>query len=64
VGRKADQAAAKEPEDSSQLLGNDMGGDPSCWLHLFCQDCGVQLDGTEHLATCTMPTSDTQSTEP
>jgi hypothetical protein len=46
------------------MTREEMGGDPSCWLHLFCQDCGVQLDGTEHLATCTMPTSDTQSTEP
>jgi hypothetical protein len=30
----------------------DMGGDPVCWAHLFCQECGVLLDGTAHGANC------------
>jgi hypothetical protein len=44
-------------EDDEVLTKADeeMGGDPSCWLHLFCPDCGVQLDGTAHHAGCQAP---------
>lgn len=41
--------------ESAPVSQDEMGGDPSCWLHLFCADCGVQLDGTAHLPGCTKP---------
>jgi hypothetical protein len=43
-----------DPESAS-VSTDEMGGDPSCWLHLFCADCGVQLDGTPHRLGCTEP---------
>ena len=24
------------------------GGDPACWAHLICPECGVVLEGTSH----------------
>lgn len=28
----------------------DQGGDPACWLHMICDDCGAVLeDGVEHV---------------
>lgn len=42
--------------DEAPLPSDDTGGDPSCWLHLFCEDCGVQLDGTAHHLGCALAT--------
>jgi hypothetical protein len=28
------------------------GGESSCYAHLLCTECGVVLDGSAHLATC------------
>jgi hypothetical protein len=29
------------------------GGDPACYAHLLCPQCGVVLDGDEHRPGCT-----------
>ncbi|MBF4481205.1 hypothetical protein SAMN02745947_03229 [Rhodococcus rhodochrous J3] len=26
---------------------DDLGGDPVCWLHLLCPDCGAMLTSEE-----------------
>jgi tellurite methyltransferase len=28
------------------------GGEPACWAHLLCPDCGTVLDGGPHLLDC------------
>ena len=28
------------------------GGETSCYAHLLCEECGIVLDGSAHLATC------------
>jgi hypothetical protein len=33
--------------------GNDEGGESACFAHLICPECGVVLDGTEHVQGCT-----------
>lgn len=33
-------------------LEEEPGGDPPCWLHLFCPDCGVEVGVVEHRAQC------------
>jgi hypothetical protein len=50
-----DAQAKKVVPEVKSLSVNEMGGDPSCWLHLFCAECGVQLDGTPHHPGCTEP---------
>ena len=41
----------------------EIGGESVCYAHYFCDECGVLLDGREHLITCapligqTTPTS-------
>jgi hypothetical protein len=30
----------------------DEGGDPACWAHILCPDCGAVLDGSEHRPGC------------
>jgi hypothetical protein len=47
--------AKKIHADSESVSIDEMGGDPSCWLHLFCAECGVQLDGTPHHPGCSEP---------
>jgi hypothetical protein len=48
-----DVDAAKIVNRDQTASPDEMGGDPSCWLHLFCSECGVQLDGTAHHSGCT-----------
>lgn len=43
---------ADETIDAQAVPSEEMGGDPACWLHLFCPDCGVQLDGAAHRPDC------------
>jgi hypothetical protein len=31
----------------------DEGGESSCFAHLICPECGVVLDGADHLQWCT-----------
>jgi hypothetical protein len=34
------------------LHTREEGGDPACWAHLLCPDCGTVLDGGPHLPHC------------
>jgi hypothetical protein len=35
---------------------DEFGGDPVCWAHLLCPDCGVVLTpGVEHRSGCRAP---------
>jgi hypothetical protein len=49
-----DVNAAQIVDHGEMTPPEEMGGDPACWLHLFCSDCGVQLDGTAHYSGCSM----------
>jgi hypothetical protein len=31
------------------------GGDPACWLHLVCADCGAVLDAEHHCLDVVRP---------
>jgi hypothetical protein len=31
----------------------DEGGESACFAHLLCPECGVVLDGADHLQWCT-----------
>jgi hypothetical protein len=31
----------------------DLGGDPACWAHRVCPECGAVLDDGGHRAGCT-----------
>ena len=39
-------------EKDAEKTTADAGGDSACWSHLFCEDCGVELDGGAHSAHC------------
>jgi hypothetical protein len=44
-------------ETDSELVARDetedAGGDPACWAHLLCPECGAMLvDGVVHAADC------------
>jgi len=30
----------------------DQGGDPACWAHLICEECGAFRDGSPHRDNC------------
>ena len=30
----------------------DVGGESVCYVHYFCEECGVLLDGREHVDNC------------
>jgi tellurite resistance-related uncharacterized protein len=32
----------------------DEGGDPACWAHLVCSECGIVLDGGSHRSACSL----------
>ncbi len=37
---------------------DDEGGESACFAHLICPECGVVLDGAEHLQGCAWVDSD------
>ena len=48
-----------EPEGREDRVGTpldcllcDQGGEPACFAHLVCPDCGVVLDGSPHRPGC------------
>jgi hypothetical protein len=47
----SDVAVARTPSPST-FDDEEMGGDPVCWAHLLCQECGAMLDGSAHAANC------------
>jgi hypothetical protein len=56
----ADEATSIDAKDAisagpAALPVEEMGGDPACWIHLFCPDCGVQLEASDHLPSCQAP---------
>jgi hypothetical protein len=34
------------------LPAADAGGEPACFAHLVCPECGVVIDGSPHLPGC------------
>ena len=46
-------AGASRGEGPTPDEVDEFGGDPVCWAHLLCTDCGVVLTpGVEHRAGC------------
>jgi hypothetical protein len=45
-----------DENDSEFVVGDepeDAGGDPACWAHLLCPECGaVLVDDVAHAADC------------
>ncbi|MGC8510114.1 MAG: hypothetical protein ACP5PB_04495 [Acidimicrobiales bacterium] len=49
--RESDRAPGGEGLASDEV--DEFGGDPVCWAHLLCWDCGVVLTpGVEHRSGC------------
>jgi hypothetical protein len=49
--RESDRAPGDEGLASDEV--DEFGGDPVCWAHLLCWDCGVVLTpGVEHRSGC------------
>jgi tellurite resistance-related uncharacterized protein len=48
--------AAEEPGDTDGGVrargGMEEGGEPACWAHLLCPECGTVLDGAPHVQGC------------
>jgi hypothetical protein len=36
---------------------HDEGGEPACWAHLLCPECGAVLDGGSHVTGCQSETN-------
>ena len=51
VSFSIDFLSVREPEPELVIVG-DEGGEPACWAHLLCPDCGVVLNGGSHLNGC------------
>ena len=50
--RTNERASAREAGASVGEF-DESGGDPVCWAHLLCEDCGVVLTpGVEHRGGC------------
>ena len=43
---------ASEPKPIDASIPLECGGDPACWAHLVCEECGSVLDGSVHRETC------------
>ena len=37
---------------SDEHSEEDLGGESACYAHLICPECGVVMDGSEHLNNC------------
>ncbi len=49
--RESDRESEGEGVTSDEA--DEFGGDPVCWAHLLCWDCGVVLTpGVEHRGGC------------
>ena len=47
AGRDAITAGSdRDPAASSPGVPEEMGGDPACWAHLVCPECGAITSGT------------------
>jgi len=53
---KISSPATADDEDS------DQGGDPACWAHLVCQECGAFVAGSPHQADCSCSGDDDEET--
>jgi hypothetical protein len=42
IAADADDVAADA--DAGAVVLGDVGGDPACWLHLVCEECGALED--------------------
>ncbi|MEQ7126587.1 hypothetical protein ABN034_18910 [Actinopolymorpha sp. B11F2] len=44
-----------EPADGTSRAGVGEGGDPVCWLHLLCPECGAMVEDQpppDHCVRC------------
>jgi hypothetical protein len=48
MNRESEQPLGGPPADDTEL---DEGGDPVCWAHLVCPECGV-LNATRNRRQC------------
>ena len=42
----------EKPDETDPFLAEDQGGDPACWAHLLCPECGCVLDQGVHFGDC------------
>jgi hypothetical protein len=42
----------RDAADLTTVSTSDEGGDPACWVHFLCLECGAVLDGGPHVQGC------------
>jgi len=50
--RTCERDQEKKPDEEDPLRTEDQGGDPACWAHLLCPECGCVLDQGVHFGNC------------
>jgi tellurite resistance-related uncharacterized protein len=50
--RACERAQESESEEVDRSRTEDQGGDPACWAHLLCPECGCVLDQGPHFGNC------------
>jgi hypothetical protein len=56
IGTDRDCPLCDRPEAVEGTSGDStLGGEPACFAHLVCEQCGVVLDGSPHAPDCSYP---------
>ena len=50
--RTCERDQEKKSDEADPLRTEDQGGDPACWAHLLCPECGCVLDQGVHFGHC------------
>lgn len=52
-----DGGQSGEHDNATRRRVHDEGGEPACWAHLLCPECGAVLDGGSHVTGCQSETN-------
>ncbi len=52
--RECDEAEAPRHVEDAEVMDED-AGDPACWAHIVCPECGAPVEGGSHHPGCATP---------